>query len=87
VERKPKNQEIMIIGETNQGMIFRPSDWTERLIDLSPKMIKVYSENLKIGRYNGIKTIILNEALQYDCQMTYERLLEFARINNLKVVK
>ena len=87
MESKQKSEEIIIIGETNQGVLFRPSDWTERLIDLSPKMRQVYAKNLKIGRYNGIKAIILNENLKYNCKITYDRLIDFARINNLKIVK
>lgn len=71
----------MVDGKTK----FRPSDWTERLVCVQPQQLKKYQGQLKISRTGDYKRIIFTNKLEGYCNITFNRLLDFARINNLRV--
>lgn len=76
-----------ISGITKDGEKFRPSDWTERLVCVHPEQLRRYNGHLKIKRVEGIKSIVFNEDLKNECEFTYERLMSFAKINDLNITK
>jgi len=74
-----------ILGITQDGQKFRPSDWTERLVCIQPKQLKRYNGHLKIRKIDGIKSIVFDDQLKYACAFTYDRILSFAKINHLMI--
>ena len=76
-----------ILGVTEDGQKFRPSDWTERLVCIQPEQLKRYQGHLKIQKINDIKSIVFDDDLKYACEFTYERMLSFAKTNHLTITK
>ena len=84
VRPKPTKQ-IKIIGKTVFGETFRPSAWAEML--MTPFYDEVKCENgcVKIQIENGLKTITFNDFLGLHNSYKYDHLINFAKVNNLKV--
>jgi hypothetical protein len=76
-----------VLGISPAGCKFRPSDWTERLICLHSKQLKKYDGHLKIRNESGIKSIVFDDLLEDACPVTYNRILDFAKINSLTIIK
>jgi hypothetical protein len=92
-----KPREIFIQGVTLEGRTFRPSDWAERLAGVMscfrPPGSRVgpgshirYSPYCVPRVINGIKCVIVNEALKDVEPQAWEFVLSFARDNQLNVV-
>ncbi len=91
----PKPREIFIQGITLEGRTFRPSDWAERL---AGAMACFRPEGARggIGAYigyspycvprviNGVKCVIVNEALREIEPMAWDFVMNFARDNHLQ---
>jgi hypothetical protein len=94
---KAPAREFFIQGITHDGKQFRPSDWAERLCGV---MSHFQPEGGKRGRHahiqyspyvrptvlNGIKSVVVNEALREIEPLAYHFVLSFAKDNNLQVV-
>ncbi len=76
-----------ILGITENGQKFRPSDWTERLVCIQPEQLERYNGHLKIRKIDGIKSVVFDDELKYACEFTYERILSFAKTNHLTITK
>lgn len=93
-----KPRQFFIQGVTKDGRIFRPSDWSERLagamscfrpgggaggigafIGYSPYCVPQLIE--------GVKCVIVNEALKDLEPMAWDFVMNFARDNNLQVIE
>jgi hypothetical protein len=86
---EPTSQKKIIIeGVTEQGEQFRPGDWAERmsgsLCTFSSHRI-VYSPLLQPMVKGGNKCVLLDPALKESNPALYEEILEFARVNKLKM--
>ena len=95
-ENKPR--EFFIQGLTLEGKTFRPSDWAERL---AGAMACFRPDGVRggIGAYigyspycvprviNGVKCVLVNEALRGVEPMAWDFVMHFARDNHLKVVE
>lgn len=94
----PKPREVFIQGLTKEGKTFRPSDWAERLagamssfrpgggtpgrsgyIGYSPYCVPTVIE--------GVKCVVVNEALKDIEPMAWDFVMNFARDNNLQVAE
>ena len=90
-----------ILGTTLQGRTFRPSDWAERLAGamssfrpgsgtaagLSNKAAYIgYSPYCVPQVLEGVKCVLVNEALRGIEPMAWDFVMNFARDNELKVV-
>ena len=94
----PKPRQFFIQGVTQDGRTFRPSDWSERLagamscfrpgngaggigafIGYSPYCVPQLIE--------GVKCVIVNEALKDLEPMAWDFVMNFARDNNLQVAE
>jgi len=94
----PKPREVFIQGITKDGRTFRPSDWAERLAGamscFRPGGV-VGGKGAYIGYspycvprvINGIKYVIVNEALKDVEPMAWDFVMNFARDNNLQVTE
>ena len=89
---------VFIQGVTQEGKTFRPSDWAERLAGAMSSFRPGGSLG-GIGAYigysplcvprviNGIKCVIVNEALRDLEPMAWDFVMHFARDNELQVVE
>jgi len=84
VRPKPTKQ-IKIIGETIFGETFRPSAWAEMLVTPFYDEVKFDNGCVKIQIENGLKTITFNDLLGLHNSYKYDHLINFAKVNNLKV--
>tara|TARA_B100000902_G_C26978185_1_gene748890 strand:+ start:416 stop:682 length:267 start_codon:yes stop_codon:yes gene_type:complete len=80
---------MVIVGETNAGKRFRPSDWTERLCGclsaFEPNQRVTYSPYLKPMLINDNKCVVVDRELEQIDPIAFKFLLSFAKDNDLKV--
>jgi Protein of unknown function (DUF3579) len=93
-----KPRQFYIQGVTTQGRTFRPSDWAERLAG-AMSSFRPGGAHGGIGAYigyspycvprvvDGIKCVIVNEALRGLEPMAWDFVMNFARDNELVVVE
>lgn len=91
----PKPREIFIQGVTLDGKTFRPSDWAERLAG-AMACFRPDGVRSGIGAYigyspycvprviNGVKCVIVSEALREIEPMAWDFVMNFARDNHLQ---
>jgi hypothetical protein len=94
--RKELADEFFILGVTNKGRQFRPSDWAERLCGVMscfcPEGSGGTDSHLKFSRYvhptivNGVKAVVVSNALRGIEPLAYHFLANFAKDNDLQVV-
>lgn len=89
-------REVFILGVTLDGRSFRPSDWAERL---AGAMSSFRPGGAQLGRaahigyspycvpqvINGVKCVVVNEALRDLEPMAWDFVMHFARDNRLQV--
>jgi hypothetical protein len=92
--RKELAGEFFILGMTNAGRQFRPSDWAERLCgamscfrpeDGRNAHLK-YSPYVRPTMVNGLKAVVVSRALQTVEPLAYHFVVDFAKDNDLQVV-
>lgn len=78
----------IIMGVTESGNKFRPSDWAERmcgnLCTFRNRRI-IYSPLLRPAIREGVKSVIISNQLSLKHPNLYQELLEFAKKNKLVV--
>ena len=91
-------REVFILGLTRAGKVFRPSDWAERLAGalscFRPEGM-VGSIGTPIGyspycvpnRIDGVKCVIVSEALRDVEPMAWDFVMNFARDNDLQTTE
>jgi len=94
--RKELADEFFILGLTNNGRQFRPSDWAERLCGVMSCFRAEGSggvdAHLKFSPYvhptvvNGTKAVVVDNALRKVEPLAYHFLVDFAKDNDLQVV-
>jgi hypothetical protein len=92
--RKELAGEFFILGMTNAGRQFRPSDWAERLCGAMSCFRPEDGRNahLKYSPYvrptvvNGLKAVVVSRALQELEPLAYHFVVDFAKDNDLQVV-
>ncbi len=94
--RKELADEFFILGLTNDGRQFRPSDWAERLCGVMscfrPEGSGGMDAHLKFSPFvhptvvNGTKAVVVNNALRKVQPLAYHFLVDFAKDNDLQVV-
>lgn len=92
----PKPRQFFIQGITRAGRTFRPSDWAERLAgamsSFRPKGAGIgahigYSPYCVPRVIDGVKCVIVSEALRDLEPMAWDFVMHFARDNELNVVE
>ncbi len=81
---------IVIMGVTESGETFRPSDWAERIcgaLSTFKKNRMDYSPLLMPSVQSGHKCVLLDPTLENTNPSLYTHVLEFAAENNLKICK
>lgn len=87
--------EFFILGITNKGKQFRPSDWAERLCGVmacycpgsgGPNAHLKFSPYVYPTVVNGTKAVVVNRALQKIEPMAYHFVVSFAKDNDMQVV-
>lgn len=91
----PSSQEVFIQGITLAGKTFRPSDWAERLAGVMSSFRPGGAQQGSHLRYspwcvptviNGVKCVVVNQALRDYEPMAWDFVMNFARDNELQVV-
>ena len=89
-------KEIVILGVTQTGQTFRPSDWAERLAGVMssirpggaiPGDHLSYSPWCVPNTLNGQKCVIVNTDIREANVMAWDFLMGFAKDNQLQLVK
>ena len=82
---------VILLGLTNEGRKFRPSDWAERLCgavatyDAGRRMIS--HPNVKLASHQAVKCVVIDSSLEEDDEMLFDFLMDFAEENNLQIIK
>jgi hypothetical protein len=94
--RKELADEFFILGVTNKGRQFRPSDWAERLCGVMscfrPQGSGGPNAHLQFSPYvhptvvNGVKAVVVDNALKKVEPLAYHFVVNFAKDNDLQVV-
>lgn len=98
METPKKPREVFIQGVTLDGKTFRPSDWAERLagamssfrpggVPTRPGAHIGYSPLCVPRVVNGVKCVIVSEALKSVEPMAWDFVMNFASDNHLQVVE
>lgn len=82
-------KEMVIIGASESGAVFRPSDWAERLCGV----IAVFGEDQRINYSpflqpifcQGVRSVVIDLQLRDMEPAAFAFLMDFARDNELKV--
>jgi hypothetical protein len=91
----PAVRSFVILGVTQDGKAFRPSDWAERLCGVmsgfrpaggGPQGHLTYSPYVMPGFRDGAKCVTVDARIHGIEPMAYHFLVGFARDNALKVV-
>ena len=94
----PRHRQYTIQGLTREGRTFRPSDWAERLAG-AMSCFRPGGGKAGIGAYigyspycvpqviDGVKCVLVNEALQGIEPMAWDFVMNFARDNQLRVTE
>ena len=89
-------KEVFILGVTQEGRTFRPSDWAERLAGVmsqfrpggaTPGSHLSYSPWCVPNVLDGKKCVIVHTDLRDDEPMAWNFVMNFAKDNNLQVVE
>ncbi|HEY0489228.1 MAG TPA: DUF3579 domain-containing protein [Telluria sp.] len=95
--RKELADEFFILGLTSDGRQFRPSDWAERLCGVMSCFQPEGAQggrnaHIKFSPYvrptvlNGVKAVVVNNALKDLDALAYHFVVNFAKDNDLQVV-
>jgi hypothetical protein len=89
-------QEVFILGITERGNLFRPSDWAERLAGVmscfrpggvQPGSHLSYSQWCVPTTLNNVRCVVINRALKEAEPMAWDFCLNFAKDNDLQLVE
>ena len=84
-------EEIVIVGVTESGKPFRPSDWAERLCGcmsvFGENQRIAYSPMLKPVLVEGVKCVVIDCRLEEINPIAFSFLMSFARDNELRLRK
>jgi hypothetical protein len=94
----PKHRQFYIQGVTHEGRVFRPSDWSERLAG-AMSSFRPKGSGSGIGAYigyspycvpqviDGVRCVLVSEALKGIEPMAWDFVMNFARDNHLPVAE
>ena len=81
---------IIIEGQTTDGKMFRPSDWSERLCDLLADFGRDqrihYSPLLQPLIRDGMRCVVMDDCLRAAHPNLYQQIIDFAQSNRLIVI-
>jgi len=89
-------KEVIILGRTQAGKTFRPSDWAERLAGVmssfrpggvQPSSHLSYSPWCIPTVIDGVKAVVVNRQLREVEPMAWDFVLNFATDNHLQVTE
>lgn len=94
---KPRSGQLVILGVTSQGRAFRPSDWAERLCGVmscfgpvnsgGPNAHLTFSPYVHPTMVNGLKAVVVKQALRGIEPLAYHFVVNFAKDNDLQTVE
>jgi hypothetical protein len=88
--KKKPEKKIIIEGVNEEGQIFHPRDWAERMsgqLSTFKKRRIRYSPLLQPSMRDGHKCVVLDPKLKQSNPNLYQSILDFAEKNKLKICK
>ncbi|MDP2829053.1 MAG: DUF3579 domain-containing protein [Sulfuricellaceae bacterium] len=83
--------EIVVLGQTSAGKVFRPSDWAERLAcnlaSFGQNRQLCYSPLVQPVVRQGVSCLVVSKSIETSEPDSYLLLMEFASNNDLKIVE
>ena len=93
---KQHADEFIILGMTSQGRQFRPSDWAERLCGVmscfrppgsgGPNAYLQFSPYVYPTLMDGVKAVVVNNAIKDVEPLAYHFVVNFAKDNDLQII-
>ena len=89
-------KEFLILGNTRDGKVFRPTDWAERLAGVlsqfrpggpQPGSHLTYSPWCVPTVINGVKCVVVNAELRDAEPMAWDFAINFAKDNDLQMAE
>lgn len=97
IKQQGDASEFFIQGVTSDGRQFRPSDWAERLCGVmscfrpegsgGPNAHLSYSPYVRPTVLDGVKSVVVNEELRAVEPLAYHFVVDFAKDNDLQIVR
>lgn len=87
---KTKRPKIIIEGITQDGKVFRPRDWVERVCGTLSTFKNhriYYSALLKPSYKDGNRCVVIDPELKERNPALFHQIVEFAIVNNLKMTE
>lgn len=85
-----KNNECYVVGVTNSGNRFRPSDWAERLACLGaqfgPDARLRYALDLQPTYFEGQRAVRILTSLEQRSPQLWATVFDFAVVHGLKII-
>jgi len=86
---KKTSEQIILLGKTQSGEKFRPSDWAQRLTvavsTVGPKKQIISHPRVHMAVIDGLPAVVIDPVLEKENPMMFEFLLKFGRNNNLQI--
>jgi Protein of unknown function (DUF3579) len=84
------SSDLVILGRTLGGQVFRPSDWADRLCGAmsmfgADERLQ-YSEHVQPGERNGVRCVVVGKALAEIEPRLFRFFVSFARENELVIM-
>lgn len=81
-------ERVVIMGVTNGGRRFRPSDWAQRITtavgSAGPDRRVRFHPRVRMATREGVNCVLVDKRLEEEDPMMFEFLMNFARSNDLQ---
>ena len=85
-----KDKPIILLGLTECGNKFRPSNWAERLAisvaTVGPHRRIIHHPRVHSAMHDGISAVVVDRILEDENQMMFEFFINFAKGNKLQIL-
>jgi len=89
-EHSSGSQPIILLGKTECGGKFRPSDWAQRLTisvsTVGPRRNIVSHPRVHMAMYEGLPSVVVDRVLKEENLMMFEFFINFAKGNKLQIL-
>lgn len=90
MNEEKKNKPIILLGTTECGTKFRPSDWANRLAmsvsTVGPRRRIISHPRVHTAIYDGVSAVVVDRVLETENLMMFEFFINFAKGNKLQIL-
>ncbi len=81
---------IILLGKTELGGKFRPSDWAQRLTisvsKVGPRKNIISHPRVHMAMHDGLPSVVVDRILEQEDPMMFEFFINFAKGNKLQIL-